>query len=154
MNSPISDEVSLVPVFRALMECHTQVTRVAGRHIEDLGLTPSQFDVLAVLGDTPGMTCSELGRRTLISKGTLTPVLDRMEAKGWVVRERGKQDARQIRVSLTPAGDAEYRRTFMPHVEVVRGYVQGLPPEHQATLVSLLNELKACFEHHPVKPGA
>jgi DNA-binding MarR family transcriptional regulator len=146
MSTPTPDDVSLVPVFRALMECHTQVTRVSGRHIEELGLTPSQFDVLAVLGDTPGMTCSELGRRTLISKGTLTPVLDRMEAKGWILRQRGEQDARQIRVSLTPAGDAEYRRTFMPHVDVVKGFVQGLPADKQTTLVALLNELKACFE--------
>jgi DNA-binding MarR family transcriptional regulator len=69
-----------------------------------------------------------------------------MEAKGWILRQRGEQDARQIRVSLTQTGDAEYRRTFMPHVEVVKGYVQGLPAEKQAALVALLNELKGCFE--------
>lgn len=145
MSEPIQEDVSLLPVFRALMTCYTQVNRVASRHIESLGVTPSQFDVLAVLGDTAGMTCSELGRHTLISKGTLTPVLDRLEARGLVTRRRGVSDARQIHVALTPAGEAEYRRVFMPHVDYMRGYLDRLTPDQQAQLQTCFADLEAIF---------
>jgi DNA-binding MarR family transcriptional regulator len=127
------------------MTCYTQVIRVTNRHIESLGVTPSQFDVLAVLGDTAGMTCSELGRRTLISKGTLTPVLDRLEARGLVTRRRGASDARQIHVALTPEGTAEYERVFMPHVAYMRGYLERLTPAQQARMVDSFGELEALF---------
>ncbi|MEB3198558.1 MAG: MarR family transcriptional regulator [Candidatus Sericytochromatia bacterium] len=145
MTDPVPDDVSLVPVFRALMTCHAQVSRVAARYIESLGLTPSQFDVIVTLGDTPGMTCSELGRRTLISKGTLTPVLDRLEARGLVTRQRGETDARQVRVALTPAGDAEYRRVFLPHVAQLRTHLDRLSADRQAALVAALGELQRVF---------
>ncbi|MEB3284353.1 MAG: MarR family transcriptional regulator [Candidatus Sericytochromatia bacterium] len=149
MTLPHPEDESLLPVFRALMECHTVVSRVTGRHIEALGLTPSQFDVLAVLGDTDGMTCSELGRRTLISKGTLTPVLDRMEAKGWIVRQRGEQDARQVQVSLTARGEREFERCFMPHVAFVKSHLDEMPEERQGLLIGLLDELKSRFQLKP-----
>lgn len=138
-------EVSLLPAVRALMECHTQVERLGGRHIESMGLTPAQFDVIATLGDEPPMTCKELGERTLITKGTLTPVLNRLEERGLVRRARGEQDCRQVLVSLTPEGDAVFRATFMPHVAFMRRYVERMPAAHQSQLVELLNELKAAF---------
>jgi DNA-binding MarR family transcriptional regulator len=144
--APIQDDISLLPVFRALMTCHAQVARVAGRQIESMGLTPSQFDVIVTLGDTPGMTCSELGRRTLISKGTLTPVLDRLEARGLVTRRRGETDGRQVHVALTPAGAAEYERVFMPHVAFMRTYFDRLAPASQAALVEALGGLQRLFE--------
>jgi DNA-binding MarR family transcriptional regulator len=144
--TPIQDDVSLLPVFRALMTCHTQVSRVAARQIEGMGLTPSQFDVIVTLGDTPGMTCSELGRRTLISKGTLTPVLDRLEARGLVARRRGEADGRQVHVALTEAGAAEYQRVFLPHIDFMRTYLDRLAPARQAVLVAALGDLQRLFE--------
>src|SRR5687768_16642435 len=101
-----TEDVSLLPVLRALTECYYTVGRCSERHIQELNLTTSQFDVIVTLGDTDGMTCKELGEKTLITKGTLTPVLDRLEAKGLVVRKKGEQDARQTYIILTPEGQA------------------------------------------------
>ena len=61
LHYPIPHDVSLLPVIRALYETHGKVERVASHHIESMGLTPSQFDVLVTLGDHPGMTCKQLG---------------------------------------------------------------------------------------------
>jgi DNA-binding MarR family transcriptional regulator len=140
------DDVSLLPVFRALVECHTTAGRVSARYIEATGLTPAQFDVIVTLGETAGMTCSELGRRTLITKGTLTPVLDRLEAKGLLVRRRGEEDARQIIVVLTEEGEATFQRVFYPHVEKMKAHLDRMAPARQAQLVELLHELQATFE--------
>ena len=138
-------DISLLPAFRALVECHATVGRASARYIEATGLTPSQFDVLVALGDLPGLTCSELGRRTLITKGTLTPVIDRLEARGLVHRERGADDHRQVVVALTPAGQAEYERVFYPHVALMRAHLDRMPPDRQDHLIALLAELRAAF---------
>lgn len=143
---PSAEDSALLPVMRALVACSTEVEREAARHIESLGLTMAQFDVLAVLGDTEGMSCKELGQRTLITKGTLLPVLARMEARGWVVREKGQKDGRQTKVRATPSGQALYEATFMPHVQhMLPRFDAALKPREQAQLVALLGKLRRGF---------
>lgn len=134
-----------MPVLNALIRCFTQVDRVCQRHIEDLGLTPAQFDVLATLGDTAGMTCKTLGDETLITRGTLIPVLDRLEVKGLISRCKGEADSRQTIVRLTPEGQATYERTFQAYLAVVRPYLEALAPQEKADLIRLLGKLGAAF---------
>ena len=66
----------------------------------------------STLGNTSGMSYKELGQRTLITKGTLTGVIERLEQKGLVLRERSGNDKRSFFVRLTPAGDAVFAEVF------------------------------------------
>lgn len=131
---------------RALAETYEQVFRTSDRHIEKLGLTPAQFDVIATLGDTDGMTCKQLGEGTLITKGTLTGVVDRLEERGLVVRSRGVRDNRQVHVRLTPEGVRIFQATFQPQIDFLAGHFAGMAPERQALLAELLRELQQSFE--------
>ena len=140
LHYPIPQDVSLLPLARALARCQQQHDRVAARYMESHGLTPSQFDALAVLGDTEGMTMKELSQLSLITGGTLTPVLDRMEAKGLVTRCKGTQDSRQTIVALTPEGQALYEQAFLPFVKHMRSFSDKLTPEEQQTLATLLHK--------------
>jgi DNA-binding MarR family transcriptional regulator len=144
-HQPIPQDVSLLPVLRQLTETYLQVERTTTRQIETTGLTHPQFDILVTLGDTPGMSCKALGDQTFITKGTLTSILDRMEAKGLVVRSRGVRDTRQIFCCLTPEGQALYERIFMPFVDTVRPRFDVLDAEEQAQLIGLLAKLKTGF---------
>ncbi|MNR87113.1 Transcriptional regulator HosA [compost metagenome] len=130
---------------RALFETYACITAIDNRHVESLGLTPAQFDVLATLGDTPGMTCKQLGEGTLITKGTLTGVLDRLESKGLVHRCRGEADSRQVFASLTPAGEEVFKATFQPHIDYMAQFWDRVPLERQSQLIDLLRELQAAF---------
>lgn len=131
---------------RTLAETYDRVFRTSGRHIEKLGLTPAQFDVIATLGDTPGMTCKQLGDGTLITKGTLTGVIDRLAERGLVSRSRGARDNRQVHVKLTPAGEQVFQATFQLHVDFLGLHFAGMAPERQALLNELLRELQGSFE--------
>jgi MarR family 2-MHQ and catechol resistance regulon transcriptional repressor len=142
---PISNDVSLLPVLRSLITCHTGLSQVSSRHIASLGLTPSQFDILAVLGDTNGMNCKELGALALITKGTLIPVLDRLEAKGLIAREKNALDNRQTLISLTIAGQTLYEKTFMRHIEFMKPYFEVLSQDEQKDLVRLVAKLSYSF---------
>lgn len=104
---------------RLLAECMQGFERFSGESVRQHGLTHAQFDIIATLGNTPGMSYKELGERTLITKGTLTGVIERLEQKGLVLRERSSDDKRSFFVRLTPAGDAAFATVF-PKV-VARG---------------------------------
>ena len=97
---------------RLLAECMQGFERFSGESVRQHGLTHAQFDIIATLGNTPGMSYKELGERTLITKGTLTGVIERLEQKGLVVRERSSDDKRSFFVRLTPAGDAVFCDVF------------------------------------------
>ncbi len=136
---------SELPAFRALMVCSRQAERIAARHVETMGLTLPQFDVLTVLGDTPGMTVSELSDQTLITRGTLKPVLDRLEERGLLTRCRGARDARQVVISLTTEGQQLFQQTFPRHVAYLKQFIDKVAPNHQAQLIALLGEFERAF---------
>ncbi len=74
--------------------------------LTELSLTYPQYIALLALWEHDDVTVSALGDRLALDSGTLTPLLKRMEASGWVTRERDAADERRVRVRLTPAGRA------------------------------------------------
>ncbi len=132
----------MLPVIRALHRCNQRVERVMNRFVEAHDLTPSQFDVLATLGDTAGLPFKTLSQQALVTGGTLTPVLNRMEAKGLVRRCKDERDSRQVILKLTPEGQALYEATFLPYVDHAQAYVDALAPDEQAELTRLLEKLE------------
>lgn len=97
---------------RLLAECLQGFERFSGETVRRSGLTHAQFDIIATLGNTPGMTYKELGDKTLITKGTLTGVIERLESKGLVVRTRCLDDKRSFYVALTEEGQQVFAKVF------------------------------------------
>ncbi len=134
-------------LIRPLVEAYLAFELTASRHIKSLRLTPSQFDVIATLGDTEGMTCSELSAHTLVTKGTLTGVLDRLASKGLIRRDAMKRDRRCTKISLTVKGDVLFRKTFAAHLAFLRPFFErALSPEEVNQTRSLLLRLRDGFQ--------
>jgi DNA-binding MarR family transcriptional regulator len=72
--------------------------------LRESGLTYPQYLVLLVLWEDGELTVKELGRRLRLDSGTLSPLLKRLEAAGWVERRRGVADERSVTVRPTEAG--------------------------------------------------
>jgi MarR family transcriptional regulator, organic hydroperoxide resistance regulator len=72
--------------------------------LKDLDLTYPQFIALILLWERDGQTVSQLGQQLLLQSNTLTPMLKRLEALGYVKRSRDADDERQVRIRLTEAG--------------------------------------------------
>ena len=102
---------------RLLAECLQGFERFSGETVRRCGLTHAQFDIIATLGNTPGMTYKELGDKTLITKGTLTGVIERLETKGLVARMRSCDDKRSFSVCLTAEGEKVFAQVFPIVVE-------------------------------------
>lgn len=135
---------------RPIVETYQAFWLANNRHIRSLKLTPSQFDVIATLGDTDGMTCSELSARTLVTKGTLTGVLDRLVAKGLIRREPVDNDRRRIRVQLTEKGDSLFRETYAAHIAFLKPFFErALSPQEVDDARALLLRLRDSFKQGP-----
>ncbi len=72
--------------------------------LSELNLTYPQYLVLLVLWEEDRVTVGRLGERLQLDSGTLSPLLKRLEANGFIRRERSLQDERQVEVTLTAAG--------------------------------------------------
>ena len=115
--NPTVASTAYKPTLRQLIRCTQAFERFSGAHVKSMGLTESQFDVIATLGNTEGMTCKELGERTLITKGTLTGVLDRMAARGLITRRSDDTDARRTHIALTRKGNVLFAEVFPAHLK-------------------------------------
>ncbi|GAB1722455.1 MAG: MarR family transcriptional regulator [Nitrospira sp. CR1.1] len=145
----LKDEPHL-KVLRPLVEAYLAFSRADSRHVRSLRLTPSQFDVIATLGDTKGLTCAELSTATLVTKGTLTGVLDRLEAKGLIRRTPVADDRRSTRICLTGKGNRLFRTTFAAHVAFLRPFFQrALSAAEADQLRTLLLRLHRSFQEKP-----
>jgi len=109
------------------------------------GLTPSQARVIFTLGDTEGMTCKDIGDITLITKGTLTGVVDRLEEKGLVERWSVEGDGRKTIVALTRRGERVYQKEFPRHIEFLKDRFVNISEREQKQAVTLLRKIRQLF---------
>ncbi len=136
-------------VLRALAEAYHAFSGYSARHIRQMNLTPAQFDIIATLGNTPGVPFNQLARKTLITKGTLTGIIDRLEAKGLVRREVPVGDRRSFRAVLTAAGEALFAEVFPVHVAYLRRAFAGAKPGEMEQVARLLRQLQSRFRDTP-----
>lgn len=129
---------------RELARCYQAFEVYSAAHLRMLGFTPSQFDIIATLGNTPGMTSRELGEKTLITKGTLTGVVDRLVAKGFVRRIASPTDGRCQIIQLTKKGEALFVKTFPLHIAYLQNaFMHFTAADYTQTEASLRKLYKA-----------
>ena len=109
------------------------------------GLTPSQARVIFTIGGTEGMTCKDIGDITLITKGTLTGVIDRLEEKGLVERWSVEGDGRKTIVALTRRGQRIYEREFPRHVDFLKTRFDKLSAGDRKQATQLLQKIRGLF---------
>lgn len=136
---------AFVPAMRELVRAYQAFDSYAERHIRQLGLTPPQFDVIATLGNTSGMSMGELAERTLVTKGTLTGIVDRLEAKQLVRREVPQSNRRSFTVVLTSEGEAVFKAVFPTHIAYLKERFEQIDPVELERLQSLLRRLREVF---------
>ena len=110
------------------------------------GLNASSFDVLATLrrsGEPYTLSAGELTSRMMISSGSTTNRIQRLEAEGFVERTADKADARKAMVRLTEAGHAVIDRAVGDHVATQAALIAGLDEEDRAHLERILRKLEA-----------
>ena len=107
--------------------------------LDKLDMTYTQYITMMVMWEHKELTVKELGQYLYLDSGTLTPLLKTMEKKGWVERNRSKEDERVLNVSITAQGQALWEKALCVP-EQMAGCV-CLEPEEAADLYKLLNKI-------------
>jgi len=74
-------------------------------YLDKIDLTYTQYIAMMVLWESKTISVKELGERLYLDSGTLTPLLKRLESKGFIKRERSAKDERVVNMTITDAGE-------------------------------------------------
>ena len=151
--SPILREIRQSKPFRskgqevlvALLRTADVVRRAISRVLEPYDITPQQYNVLRILrgAGEQGLPTLEIADRMIEQAPGVTRLLDRLEAKGWVRRQRCPEDRRQVLCWLTPAGLDLVTQLDEPVESADAEAVAELSPEDQDHLLRLLDAVRA-----------
>ncbi|WP_208641202.1 MarR family winged helix-turn-helix transcriptional regulator [Micromonospora arborensis] len=129
-----------IGVVAALVRSTFLVNAVYAESAQEYGLTPQQGQLLCVLMARPyGM--GELGAVLGLAKSSLTGLVDRSVRNGLVRREPDPQDARAVRVALTPHGDGLAEEFYAETCRRIDKLPVGLSAAERATLAGLLGRV-------------
>ncbi|MCA2209720.1 MULTISPECIES: MarR family winged helix-turn-helix transcriptional regulator [Nocardia] len=129
------DEQLCFPLYAA----SRAMTAVYRPKLEQLGLTYPQYLVMLALWERDGRSVGELGRALDLDSGTLSPLLKRLEATGFVQRRRAADDERRVDIVLTDHGRAVRARACAIPTEMAQA--AGLTGDEAAALRTLLRKL-------------
>ena len=89
-----------------LYACAKEVVRNYKPFLDELDLTYTQYITMMVLWDKKEMNVKEIGKCLYLESGTLTPLLKKLESKGYIERHRSKEDERNLLIRITKEGEA------------------------------------------------
>ncbi|MEB0055585.1 MarR family transcriptional regulator [Variovorax sp. LG9.2] len=121
----------------AVYSASLAMTRLYKPLLEKLTLTYPQYIVMLALWEQDGVMVSALGERVSLDSGTLTPLLKRLEASGYVARVRDVADERRVRVTLTASG-----RKLKARAAAVPGCLMAATQCSVSELVALTQQLQ------------
>jgi DNA-binding MarR family transcriptional regulator len=124
----------------AVYSTNLAYSRVYKPVLDALGLTYPQYVTIICLWEQDNQTVKGLSEKLFLEPSTMTPMLKRLEAMGYVRRERDKEDERSVRVSLTDAG-RELREKAFDYREIT-AKASGLSPDEFRTLQKAIVHLR------------
>lgn len=124
------------PLYAAAKE----VVRKYKPYLDELDLTYTQYITMMVLWENESMNVKELGSMLYLDSGTLTPLLKKLEAKGYITRTRCKEDERNLIIEITEAGEQLKEKAAYIPKEMENKWV-NISKEESATMYKALYTL-------------
>lgn len=147
-------QAKAVHLLLVLWKAARALENFARNDIEMLGLCLSDFGVLEALLHKGPLPIHTLGNKVLLTSGSITTAVDRLEAKRLVERRGDPADRRARIVRLTPRGESAIRKLFAAHELSVERAMKGLSAGERETLASLLKKLGREIEGFAPRNGA
>ncbi len=122
-----------------LYACSKEIVKAYKPYLDELDLTYTQYITMMVMWEHKELRVKEVGQFLYLDSSTLTPLLKRLEEKGYVARRRSKQDERDLIVSITEAGEVLREKAL-----TVPGRLAAcvdMDPEKAQALYGILYEL-------------
>ncbi|WP_024864824.1 MarR family winged helix-turn-helix transcriptional regulator [Butyrivibrio sp. FCS014] len=122
-----------------LYACSKEIIRKYKPYLDEIDLTYTQYITMMVLWEQKSLNVKTLGEKLYLDSGTLTPVLKKLESKGYITRERSNEDERNLLVTITEEGEQLRERALS--IPPAMGSCVKLSPEESELLYNLLYKI-------------
>ena len=137
---PVQDRI-----FVALLRTADALSQEAEQFLKTAGLTGTQYNVLRILrgAEPKGLPCRGIGDRMISHDPDMTRLLDRMERRGLITRERQTDDRRVVKARITPLALSLLKTLDQPIHELHKRQFRHMPASRLKILSRLLGEVRA-----------
>ena len=122
-----------------LYVCAKEVVKAYTPYLDDLDLTYTQYITMMVMWEQKELKVKDVGKRLYLDSSTLTPLLKRLEEKGYVTRHRSTEDERDMIVTVTDRGEALKEKALAVPRQL--GACIEMDPKKSQVLYEMLYEL-------------
>ena len=122
-----------------LYACSREIIKSYKPFLDEIDLTYTQYIAMLVLWEKKSINVKSLGELLYLDSGTLTPLLKKLESKGYVTRQRSSEDERNLIVTITEDGEALKERAVSVPGEIAK--CSNLDPEEAAMLYRILYKM-------------
>ncbi len=135
----IEEEATLAVVRKA-----DQLMQRIAALLKPYGLSPTQYNVLRILrgAGRDGASCKDIGSRLIARDPDVTRLMDRLEKRGILTRDRAREDRRVVAHRLTGEGLALVNELDRPVRALHRETMRDIEPAKLETLISILEEIR------------
>jgi MarR family transcriptional regulator, 2-MHQ and catechol-resistance regulon repressor len=152
MSKPAASPRPGVHVWLILMKAYAAVETVAAESIADSDLGSSDFQILEILLHKGALPVNTVGRKIMLTSGSISAAVDRLEKRKLVRRDPSVHDARVTYVSLTGPGHALIQRVFSRHAQRMEDVFDPLSDQERLLLEELLKKVGKHAESLGVSP--
>ncbi|MDF2926507.1 MAG: MarR family transcriptional regulator [Paenibacillaceae bacterium] len=135
------DRAASLKLFVVLSKAYNRIASQAIKDMKRHGLSPSEFTIMELLYHKGRIPLQQIGERILITSGSITYNIDKLEQKALLKRVPCAEDRRVIYAEITPDGSGLMERVFPLHAEVLHSAMAGLSSEEKASAALLLKKL-------------
>jgi len=141
----MSDRAIAVAAWEALFRAQVTIMRALAAEFPSEVISLNEYDVLFNITRAPGrrLRLKDLNRNVLITQPSVSRLVDRLAARGLLVKTNDPDDGRGTLVAITEEGFALFRRVAITHMQAIDRHVgQGLDDDELRTLIELCNRLR------------
>lgn len=141
-SSVIDDDQQLsLKLFVVLTKAYKTIMDKAIKDMKNYGLSSSEFAVLEVLYTKGSIPLQQIGEKILITSGSITYNIDKLEKKGLLKRVPAKEDRRVIYAELTADGRQMFDRIFPLHAARIHEFMSGVNADQKRQMTEWLKQL-------------
>lgn len=126
----------------AMARTHNSLFSKIEKSVQESGLNISEFGVLEVLYNQGDQPVQKIAEKILVTSGTITYVINKLENKNLVIRKKSEKDKRIFYVSLTKEGEELISKAFEKHKEFLNDILSGMDEDSKRSLLSNLIKLR------------
>lgn len=130
-------------VMTSLYKLNLELKKAAGANLFEMGLTGSEFLILSQLKTKGSETIQNLGKRAMITSGTMTYTINKLIESGFVEKNQDDTDGRIYHATLTAEGSKRFKRIWRNHMKFLDNFLEDISDEEKTMFIEKIKYIES-----------